>query len=51
MKLARLRVRNFRCYKEEVSIDFDDIIPDSTAFLDLRLKYRTKVDRQFGQVL
>jgi len=25
MKLARLRIRNFRCYKEEISIDFDDI--------------------------
>jgi len=29
MKLARLRIRNFRCYKEEISIDFDDI----TAFV------------------
>lgn len=25
MKLARLRVRNFRCFKDETSIDFDDI--------------------------
>ena len=24
MKLARLRVRNFRCYREEISVDFDD---------------------------
>jgi len=29
MKLTRLRIRNFRCYKEEISIDFDDI----TAFV------------------
>ena len=25
MKLKRLRLRNFRCFKEEVSIDFEDI--------------------------
>lgn len=25
MKLKRLRLRNFRCYKEEISIDFEDI--------------------------
>jgi len=25
MKLARLRVRNFRCFQEEISIDFEDI--------------------------
>ncbi len=25
MKLKRLRIRNFRCYQEEVSIDFNDI--------------------------
>jgi predicted ATPase len=29
MKLARLRIRNFRCYKDEIPIDFDDI----TAFV------------------
>ena len=29
MRLTRLRVRNFRCYKDEVSIDFDNI----TAFV------------------
>jgi predicted ATP-dependent endonuclease of OLD family len=25
MRLARLRIRNFRCYREEISIDFDDL--------------------------
>lgn len=25
MKLSRLRIRNFRCFKEEISIDFEDI--------------------------
>ena len=25
MRLKKLRIRNFRCYKEEVSIDFDDL--------------------------
>ena len=25
MKLKRLRIRNFRCYKDEISIDFSDI--------------------------
>lgn len=25
MKLKRLRLRNFRCFKEEISIDFEDI--------------------------
>lgn len=25
MKLIRLRIRNFRCFKDEISIDFDDI--------------------------
>lgn len=25
MRLARLRLRNFRCYKDETAIDFDDI--------------------------
>jgi len=25
MKLAKLRLRNFRCFKEEISIDFEDI--------------------------
>lgn len=25
MRLVRLKVRNFRCYKEEISIDFDDL--------------------------
>jgi len=29
MKLARLRIRNFRCYKDEISFDFDDM----TAFV------------------
>ena len=29
MKLARLRIRNFRCYKNEVAVDFDDM----TAFV------------------
>ena len=29
MKLARLRIRNFRCYKNEVAFDFDDM----TAFV------------------
>jgi len=29
MKLARIRIRNFRCYKNEVVIDFDDM----TAFI------------------
>lgn len=29
MKLARLRLRNFRCYKDEIAFDFDDI----TAFV------------------
>jgi len=29
MKLARLRIRNFRCYKDEVAVDFDDM----TAFV------------------
>lgn len=29
MKLARLRIRNFRCYKNEVAVDFDDL----TAFV------------------
>lgn len=25
MKLARLRIRNFRCYREEIAFDFDDL--------------------------
>jgi len=25
MKLARLRIRNFRCFRQETSVDFDDI--------------------------
>jgi putative ATP-dependent endonuclease of the OLD family len=25
MKLVRMRIKNFRCYKEEISIDFDDM--------------------------
>lgn len=25
MKLIQLRIRNFRCYKDEISIDFDDM--------------------------
>ena len=25
MKLVRMRIKNFRCYKEEMSIDFDDM--------------------------
>src|SRR3972149_6773550 len=25
MKLARLRLRNFRCFQEEISIDFNDV--------------------------
>lgn len=29
MKLARLRIRNFRCYKEEIAFDFDNM----TAFI------------------
>jgi putative ATP-dependent endonuclease of the OLD family len=29
VKLARLRVRNFRCYKDEIAFDFDDL----TAFV------------------
>ncbi len=29
MKLKRLRVRNFRCYKEEIAFDFDEL----TAFI------------------
>jgi len=29
MKLARLRIRNFRCYKDELAFDFDDM----TAFV------------------
>ncbi len=29
MKLARLRIRNFRCYKNEIAFDFDDM----TAFI------------------
>jgi energy-coupling factor transporter ATP-binding protein EcfA2 len=29
MKLARLRIRNFRCYKSEIAVDFDDM----TAFV------------------
>jgi predicted ATPase len=29
MKLAHLRIRNFRCYKDEISFDFDDM----TAFI------------------
>lgn len=29
MKLARLRIRNFRCYKSEIGFDFDDM----TAFI------------------
>ncbi|MGH8529786.1 MAG: ATP-binding protein [Nevskiales bacterium] len=29
MKLARLRIRNFRCYKAEIAFDFDDM----TAFV------------------
>ena len=29
MKLARLRIRNFRCYKDEIAFDFDDM----TAFI------------------
>ena len=29
MKLARLRIRNFRCYKNEIAVDFDDM----TAFV------------------
>jgi putative ATP-dependent endonuclease of the OLD family len=29
MKLTRMRMRNFRCYKDEIAIDFDDI----TAFV------------------
>lgn len=29
MKLARLRIRNFRCYKDEISFDFDKM----TAFI------------------
>jgi predicted ATP-dependent endonuclease of OLD family len=29
MKLARLRIRNFRCYKKEIAFDFDDM----TAFV------------------
>lgn len=29
MKLVRLRVRNFRCYKDEIAFDFDDM----TAFI------------------
>lgn len=29
MKLARLRIRNFRCYKDEIAFDFDDM----TAFV------------------
>lgn len=29
MKLARIRIRNFRCYKSEIAVDFDDM----TAFV------------------
>jgi len=29
MKLAQVRIRNFRCYKDEIAFDFDDI----TAFV------------------
>ena len=29
MRLSRLRLRNFRCFQEEISIDFEDI----TAFI------------------
>src|SRR2546422_961391 len=29
MKLVRLRIRNFRCYKDEIAVDFDDM----TAFI------------------
>ena len=29
MRLTRIRIRNFRCYKDEITIDFDDI----TAFV------------------
>ena len=29
MKLARLRIRNFRCYKDEIAFDFNDM----TAFV------------------
>lgn len=29
MKLTRLRIRNFRCYKNEIAVDFDDM----TAFV------------------
>ena len=29
MKLKRLRIRNFRCYKDEIAFDFDDM----TAFI------------------
>lgn len=29
MKLARLRIRNFRCYKNEIAVDFDEM----TAFI------------------
>ena len=29
MKLVRLRIRNFRCYKKEMAFDFDDM----TAFV------------------
>ena len=29
MKLARLRLRNFRCFRDEITIDFNDI----TAFV------------------
>ena len=25
MKLIRLRIQNFRCYKDEIMIDFDDM--------------------------
>ena len=25
MKLSRLRIRNFRCFKDEITIDFEDI--------------------------
>lgn len=31
MKLSRLRVRNFRCYRNELSVDFDDM----TVFVGL----------------
>ena len=25
MKLIRMRIKNFRCYKKEISIEFDDM--------------------------